>query len=238
MSALIFRPDSGNQWEEFERESKAASAFWNARVVAFPALKLASVQRRFVIDTLTTLRPPEPLGRVAFLCHGFRNRIQAGFDMDTAGELAEALSKVATPNATVSLYCCSTGRSSRDDGAGPFIDGEGSFADKLRDELVARGFRNSTILTHRTAGHLSRNPDVRIYDVERGALGGADVCLRIPLDPKATPAAKTAAVDLYKRFRGLLHTPNGRWEIADMTAAEIETAARACKPYVPPIKRK
>jgi hypothetical protein len=233
MTAIIFVPASGNQFMEFRRESVHAAKFWGAKVFPFPVTPNGDAARRFVLSTL--LDPVNaPVTRVAFLCHGFRNRIQAGFDMTTASQLAEALLKVAPLTCTVSLYCCSTGKSSRDDGAGPYIDGEDSFADWLRDELAMRGFHGTTMLTHRTAGHLSLNPDVRIFTVSADAKGGADPCLRIPLDPKASKEEKAAAVDLYRRFRGLLHSPTGRWEIADMTAAAIVATARTCEPYVDP----
>jgi hypothetical protein len=235
MTALIFAPDLGNQYREFHREAKRAALFWGASIHYFPALKSPVVRRRFVVNVIRTKRE-KPISRVAFLCHGFRNHLQAGFDMATASGLAAALRENAEIGMTLSLYCCSTGRSSRDDGAGPYIDGEDSFADRLRDELVAVGFYGSHMLTHRTPGHLARNPDVRVFRVDRAALGGDDVALRYPLNPKASEAERTAAWDLYRRFRGLLHTPNGRWEIADLEKAEIERRAALCAPYVAPPK--
>ncbi len=68
-------------------------------------------------------------------------------------------------------------------------------------------------------------------------LGGDDVCLAYPLDRKASAAVRAAHWDLYRRFRGLLHTPNGRWEIADLGKAEIERRAALCAPYVTPPKK-
>lgn len=230
MTSIIFAPASGDQCAEFQREAKAfAKHLGDAEVHLFPVDPQMSKRRAFVLEVLGRPRL-EKLRRVAFLCHGYRSGIQAGFTMDTVAELALAL-RWDGPSCIVSLYCCSTGRSSRDDGAGPHIEGEGSFADAFRDALVFRGYEGTWMLTHRTLGHLSRNPDVRMYRVAPNILGGVEVCLRTPLSPKATKEEKTAALDLYRRFRSLLHSSTGRWDISAMSPTEIEAAARLCEPY-------
>lgn len=212
MTALIFAPASGNQCREFQREAKVAAKLWGAEVVLFPP-ETASGAAAFVLNELAKPRSAK-LTRVAFLCHGFRNRIQAGFSLANVATLALALRSVCEPTCTFSLYCCSTGRSAT--GA---ADGEGSFADAFRDALVFRGFGPSWMLTHTTAGHLARNPDVRMYRVDVGQTGGTDVCQR------------SVSKSLYTRFRGLLHTPTGRWDISTMSPAEIEAAAALCEPW-------
>lgn len=210
MNALIFAPDSGDQYKEFHREAAKAAAHWGAEIKLFPAGLSAARRRDFVLTELAKPRA-EKLERVAFLCHGYRRGIQAGFDLTNVASLADAL-RWDGPSCTVSLYCCSTGK-------GPQENGEGSFADALRDALVAVGMTGTWILTHTTPGHLARNPDVRMYRVEAGQKGGVDVCRR------------SVDRDLYARFRGLLHTATGRWDIATMSPAEIEAAARLCEPW-------
>ncbi len=142
MTALVFAPDAGNQYREFQREADDAAAFWNAEIHYFPALKSPIARRKFVLDVIRQKRE-QKITRIAFLCHGFRDHIQAGFDMATVSGLAAALRECAELTMTLSLYCCSTGRSSRDDGAGPYIEGENSFADRARDAAHASDARSS-----------------------------------------------------------------------------------------------
>lgn len=212
MKAIIFCPDSGNQYKEFQREAKAASAYWDrAPIFYVPISKGTDACRKFVLNTILAAQGPFDL--VAFLCHGFRDHLQFGFYMRHVGELADAIASQCVPRASVPLYACSTGKTV----TGPEA-GEGGFADALRDALAARGMSGGMVLAHSSAGHLSRNPETRMFRIadERG---GYDVA----------PLAKDR--DLYRRFRGLLHTPNGRWEIATMDGPAIEAKARACEPY-------
>lgn len=221
MKAILFYPDSGNQCAEFQREAKAAAKFFGASQHPFRASADEATRRKDVLDVLRWNKGAN-LDLVAFLCHGFRDHLQCGFRAWHVKELAQAIAEACAPGASVPLYACSTGK-------GPGVDadgvgdatgvGEGGFADDLRDELVAHGMRGGTMLSHASAGHLSRNPETRIFSLEPGAVGGYDIA----------PVGKDR--DLYRRWRGLLHTPNGRWEIATMPAAAIEDAARKCEPY-------
>lgn len=213
MRAIIFCPDSGNQYKEFQREAKNASKFWNSAPIFYvPISKGSDACRKFVLDTILGAKGPFDL--VAFLCHGFRDHLQFGFYMRHVGELADAIASQCHPGASVPLYACSTGKTV----TGPEA-GEGGFADALRDALVARGMSGGKILAHASPGHLSRSPDVRIFEIAEGEKGGAQVC----------DLSKNK--DMYRRFRGLLHTPNGRWEIATKSAAQIEVMAALCQPY-------
>lgn len=212
MRAIIFAPNSGNQAAEFQREAKNASRFWDRAPIFYVPIEAPEPKRRqFVLDTLSAAH--DRLDIVAFLCHGFRDHLQFGFRMPHVDELAAAIARSAVPGASVPLYACSTGKTVK----GPEA-GEGGFADALRDALAARGMSGGMVLAHSSAGHLSRNPETRMFRIadERG---GYDVA----------PLAKDR--DLYRRFRGLLHTPNGRWEIATMDGPAIEAKARACEPY-------
>lgn len=221
MKGIIFAPDSGDQYKEFQREAANASKFFNAPVHLFPASKPEADRRKFVLSVLDSKRGAA-LDIVAFLCHGYRRGIQAGFDLRTAFDLALRIRAHAVVGASVPLYACSTGK-------GPGVDkdgqgestapGEGGFADALRDELVNQGMSGGKIYSHWTAGHLSRNPDARVFEIHRGAVGGLDV---LPLRDGR---------DGYKRWRGYLHTPDGRWRVATMTHTEVVAEAMKCEPY-------
>ncbi len=212
MTAILFAPDSGNQCAEFQREAKAAASFFGGTAHLFPASRPDAERRKFVLDALAQHTGARDLEIVAFLCHGHQDHIQAGFYLPHVRTLASAIGAASLQNASVPLYCCSTGK-------GPQESGEGSFADALRDSLVGIGMRGGKIFAHTSAGHLSRNPDARVFEIRPGEAGGLDIC----------PRSKNA--DAYRRWRGLLHTQTGRWEIATMSHAEIEAAAARCEPY-------
>jgi hypothetical protein len=109
----------------------------------------------------------DPLCGVAFFCHGTRRGIQLGFDFQTAAALASAI--YPDPgHLSVPLYACDTGRdrdANRLDDL-EAIGGDGGFADMLRDALCRDGISGCNVDAHTTAGHTTRNPNVRRF---RGA---------------------------------------------------------------------
>lgn len=150
-------------------------------------------------------RTPGPLDVVALFCHGWRTGLQLGPSLATVDVLARALRGVGAAELTVCLYACDAGEDRRevgdatpvlgDDAAGA---GDGSFADQLRDGLLALGAM-PRVIAHATAGHAFRNPYVRVFgrDTTAGgewlvvpgspawrpwvrALAGGDLWLRMP----------------------------------------------------------
>ena len=107
---------------------------------------------------------------VGFFCHGFKTGLQTGHRLWAMDGLVELLSQ-CTPGVKVYLAACSTARdkdaADRDDRTDA-VGGEGGFADKLRDEIVAkRGESNpgGWIDAHATLGHATRNPYVRRFEL-------------------------------------------------------------------------
>lgn len=229
MKAIIFYPSSGDQQAEFEREAKAAAKFFGCQAYPFPAM-LPHPHRRSAI--ITTLQGQRDLELVLFLCHGWRTGIQAGFDLDSAGDLAAAIARASVQGVHVGLYCCSTGRGPGidRDGEGEAVGpGEGSFADDLRDGLVSRGAFGGQMFCHTTPGHLSRNPDVRLYRIASGEMGGVDVCPlypELPAGVKRTIKMRSESRELYQRWRGVLHLQDGRWQVCTMPLPAIMDLVR------------
>jgi hypothetical protein len=117
-------------------------------------------------DVLAELyrKPSTPHRVVAFFCHGTPRGIQLGFDVRNAGLLASAIRYSCADDVTVVLYCCSTASGLASKAPG----GEGGFADALRDELSKAGSVGK-VVAHETAGHCTKNPNVRIFYCNDGA---------------------------------------------------------------------
>lgn len=171
--ALIFLPKYNSHGKRdvtgaFLPEAKrAADLFKQSHIIRFNNRLGFAKRRREVLNALR-IEPTEngPFDTVIFLCHGWTDGIQAGFKRRNAPELARAI-RFAAPknNIRVPLYCCSTGDDEFDSPfqavASPFHDGcgpgEGSFADKLRDNLCEQGAVHCSIMGHTCEGHTTRN---------------------------------------------------------------------------------
>lgn len=158
----------------FEPESLRYAAYWREQgdVVELVRVDLSQRDSGRVAQMVTALKVAGPVDRLALFCHGWREGIQLGLSIASRAELDElaafatALASTSTPALKIALYCCSTGAS--DAGVGI-----GSFADQLRFSLVAAGRRDVTVFAHRTAGHTTRNPAVRLFGPRM--IGGIDL---------------------------------------------------------------
>lgn len=155
--------------------------------------------------------------RLAFFCHGTRHWLQLGMASKTEVEqarlmgTAKVIAASSTPTLRIALYACGTGAGEDETEGVP--GGEGGFADLLRDALCAAGRSDVWVFAHTSAGHTTRNPDVRFFPglgSPYGQVGGLDVARR------HTPE--------YSRLRELLkHPTNGfRFEIPYLTIPEIQ----------------
>lgn len=112
---------------------------------------------------------PPPLDVLAIFSHGWRTGSQWGGSVALAEAVAIAVSAMASPDVVIALFACSTGEDVSEAGAhaGHHENmpgaGEGSFADTLRDKILAHGKR-PYIVAHASAGHAYRNPYVRVFD--------------------------------------------------------------------------
>ncbi len=175
-SALVFRPAlraKGDGYNVFKPESERFADHHLGLIFEIEAQKMIGttpvseqreekLRRRTVV--LEAIAKNGPVGSLTFFCHGWRTGMQLGFDVQSAPELARALKAAgAPPNVVVALYACSCGDGAR--------EGDGGFADTLRDALGAEGLTSCRVDAHSTVGHATYNPYVRRFECQ-GSEGG------------------------------------------------------------------
>lgn len=218
---MTFYPDGGASGAEFKREAESEGEYFGIAPIAFPVNVNEAARRRFVLDEIK--KHGKGVERIDLLCHGWQTGIQAGFDRSNCSELARAIAGACLPGASVGLYACSTGKGpgvDRDGTGEAYGVGEGGFADSLRDWLGINGMEGGYVFAHSSKGHLSMNPDVRMYRIGTKEAGGVDIApLFVPLGEKdkRSPAKRKADRSLYLKWRSMLHDGNRRWEIPEMT---------------------
>jgi hypothetical protein len=156
------------------------------------------------------------LDMVAFLCHGWRDGIQAGWRSPGVTDLATRLVTACKPDAVIALYCCDTGRDGDADAAddtqkGP--GGAGGFASALWQALEARGFVG-TLWAHPTTAHTTMNPHVRVWRVDEEPELGDWAC-----EPHSAN---------WSKWQRAVRTTEWRYRMLEcQTADEIEAAIAA-----------
>lgn len=171
--AVIFTGNANTEGKRdytgaFRPEADRFAALCRARGfdVSTHALDLGASKAAQRSSTAAALGLGGGIGLAAWVCHGWRTGIQLGYSSAQLGELAAALRDGgASEDVTVALYCCSTA-------AGPGRDGDGGFADGLRDALCAAGLRRCRVLAHDRAGHTTRNPYAREFVGAGSPVGG------------------------------------------------------------------
>lgn len=119
-------------------------------------------------SVLAAIEPEKKLDTVAFCTHGLPNGLpQMGFDRTNVDTLTAKLSLLSS-KLTVILYACSTGAISK---KGPG-EGDGSFADLMRDALCEQGASLCRVFGHTTAGRALENPYVRLFEGLGSLCGG------------------------------------------------------------------
>lgn len=118
---------------------------------------------------------PPPLDILAIFSHGWRTGTQWGGAVGYADAIAIAVSAMAAADIVIALYACSAGEDVNESAHPGHHEntpgaGDGSFADALRDKILAHGKR-PRILAHATVGHAYRNPYVRVFDASTTAGG-------------------------------------------------------------------
>lgn len=177
----------------------------------------------------------DPLGIVAFFCHGWPNGMQFGFDLASLPTLVASLAAKSSPNVRIALYACETGaspeegelevlrrniaherRSATDEEAARQTRlraaiagqaaGEGGFAFALRDQLVATN-PGCQVFAHITLGHSTRNPEVRGFAAPAGSAGVPVVAHTAPPRGRDVAEADRAAHELWSRWSHTLAHP-------------------------------
>lgn len=109
---------------------------------------------------LDAISKAKPFDGFVYLGHGLRNSMSsAQITQAKRPDFTKLLMAKATgKHLFVTLYACSTGETTTG-GA----DGEGGFADKVRDDLVAAGF-GGWVDGHTVPGHATQNSRVRRFE--------------------------------------------------------------------------
>ncbi|MFI5385014.1 MAG: DUF4157 domain-containing protein [Fimbriimonadales bacterium] len=124
-------------------------------------------------DTKTT--PPWKIKQLLIYTHGDQHWLGTGAqdhakDLSSGGahgdlnKFVDGMKDYLTPDVNVALMACLTGKEDN--------QGEGSFADVLRDLLVEKGLKQARVMGHMTAEEASSNPHLRIFDGALGTTGG------------------------------------------------------------------
>lgn len=180
MKAAIFVPDANSPGKvdmmgAFLPEARAFARFHRlpaGAIRTFPAA--GPMDQRRAVCSLALRAIDDPVDVVAWFCHGWRDGIQAGYRLSDLPQLATILALATAPAAHVLLYCCDTARDGDPevgDDVQPGPGGDGGFADRLRDELEARG-RQVTVMAHASTGHCGTNPYARRFAPGQGGRGG------------------------------------------------------------------
>jgi hypothetical protein len=179
---LVFAPRHNtpgkHDADEFQREARAFAKLHEMISIDDVVLvdNSASLAKRteYVLGCLEIRRS---LDVVAFFCHGTRRALQ----LCAAGSvvrLGVCIADSGGDAVVVPLYACSAGGAP---GTGAPGDGDGSFADLLRDAIsdsFAAGVgRTTRVYAHTSAGHATRNPQVRLFASPAGP-GGFDLVKR------------------------------------------------------------
>lgn len=105
-----------------------------------------------------------PIDALAYFGHGLRTGLpSAGFTLQTIDALADAIHAVAAPRLVIALYACSTAAANAKDR--DRHDGDGGFADVLRDRLSVRG-HTGWVDAHTIAGHTTINRFTRRFHMD------------------------------------------------------------------------
>lgn len=134
-----------------------------------PAQRMRTVERH--IESVGTRQ----VTLLAILCHGWRNRLDTGHSLATVKRLARSIRAVCVDDVRIALMACSTAATRSTPASRKLAaairrkipEGEGGFADALRDELVVMGCAGGWIDGHTTAGPATENPFVRRMAMER-----------------------------------------------------------------------
>lgn len=178
----------------------------------------AQARRQQVLDILDGYSGPL-LRVVSFVCHGYRNGVQLGFSIRNASERAatdELLDLLATKcrgDIVMPLYACSTGSSAPGES-----EGEGGFADYLRDGLCSRGLTYCRVDGHTEVADAVSCPHVRRFEGDGGSSAGDGG--QWVVDP---------ASELFASWRRALRETDMKYRFPLMKAAavraELETAS-------------
>ncbi len=137
----------------------------------------------------------KPFDAFVYFGHGTRRGLpSAGFTMSSVARLADAIAANATRSLIVVLYACSTANTPTGG-----VDGDGGFADVLRDRLSEHGHKG-WLDAHTVAGHTTINRMTRRFYMNGVAAGTGGTWLVAPGSPEWSAWGKALKEDKSLRF--------------------------------------
>ncbi len=130
--------------DEFKREALALHRRHGGELLELP--EWPKLRRKAFEDACQGLAGAN-LGHFAFFGHGMPASLVHFYSTGRVDAMADALALCLSPGCNVALYACLAGR---------------TFAPLLCGALQSRGLSGARVLSHHTAGHTTRNPDVTI----------------------------------------------------------------------------
>ena len=128
---------------------------------------------------LTLIRKAAPFDAFAYFGHGLRTGLpSAGFSLQTIGPLVDALHAAMPKDVRIVFYACSTANSPNGG-----VDGDGGFADELRDRLSLLG-HTGWLDAHVVPGHTTINRMTRRFYLDGLARGTGGTWLVAPGSPE------------------------------------------------------
>lgn len=162
MQHRVLTPDRNTSSNDFTgafqpESQRYASHFRDAGETVTVSTVPISAQRHTMRESVNLLlsRASGQIDTLVFMCHGWPDGIQLGYHREDCASLAQTIAATCAESPLIVLYCCSTGSD--------VLGGAGSsFAGVLRDQCRALG-RYATVFAHTTAGHTTRNPNIRLF---------------------------------------------------------------------------
>lgn len=139
---------------------------------------LPDVKRRGAF--VDAIRNASKFDALVYFGHGTRRGLpSAGFTLATIDALVDAINARAAENLIIALYACSTANTPIAGG----VDGDGGFADVLRDKLSTLGHKG-WIDAHTIAGHATINRYSRRFYLSGDGPGTGGTWLIAPGSPE------------------------------------------------------
>ena len=133
-----------------------------------------SNKKRFE-EVCVFLRNKTGIKYIALFCHGYSGGMQFGMTKKNIPLFVRYLKMSCVKSLRMTLYACSTASTGKQTRKISMPGTHNGYADKVRDRMLATGFKGGWIDAHLTPGHTTRNPFVMRFYVEQPFEGGWDV---------------------------------------------------------------
>lgn len=180
-----------------------STPFWTGHDQIVSAIQ--TIRDKVHADFLKGKGEAPRLRRLSFMCHGDKHGVWSARPEKWIGNkdcpaLAKKLASHMLDDCLLTLYACLTGYGGGGDvtfGATPASGnsvGEGSFAQAMCQALKEAGISRAAVWGHTTAGHTTKNPNLRAFVASQGDVPlSADLCWMVQAPPATEKERHNAA---------------------------------------------